>query len=433
MKTGWRATGLGLLAAAGVAACGGDSSGSNEPAADPNRPMTFRAYIQSSQARATGTAGVAAAAPLTAADVAEIGQRSRDWAVATLAPPGQQLNFNAVTVPPLYFALTHAVGSAARGDTLVALRAQVGQPSNSNVEAGLMQGVSRSVIGAPDAVLSGQFMNAISMADHPGTLQPLDLPPLSAAAVASDPQLRLSIHDSVGRRWSWPRVQAFNGTFADHSGQRSNVSMLRVSGPVLQRATAEYGAVGLPLTDGTWLIKITPEPSMTAWGAAGLATALAELAVTFAAQPAAATQAVATGAMVLPASHAFAAAGLNDRRGMSLAIDKVNANLQGMGSGGSFLEAPAGSASLSLAADGMTYSASQRARFEFSPLNVFGPGYGVTSTSVSLEGTRPVWLFPPPCPSVTADLRPSYLVLMHANGSVLLLARLATFEGPSCE
>ena len=431
MRTGWRATGLGLLAAAGVAACGGDSSGSNEPAADPNRPLTFRAYIQSSQALATGTAGGAAAAPLTAADVAEIGQRSRDWAVATLAPPGQQLNFNAVTVPPLYFALTHAVGSAARGDTLVALRAQVGQPSNTNVEAGLMQGVSRSVIGAPDAVLSGQFMNAISMADHPGTLQPLALQPLTAAAVASDPQLRLSIHDSVSRRWSWLQVQAFNGTFADHSGQRSNVSMLRVSGPVLQRATAEYGAVGLPLADGTWLIKITPETSMTAWGAAGLATALAELAVTFAAQPAAAAQAAATGAMVLPASNAFAAAGLDDRRGMALAMDKVNANLQGMGSGGSFLEAPAGTASLGLAVDGMTYSASQRARFEFSPSNVFGPGYGYGGGSTNVSGS--FGLFPPPCPSVTADLRPSYLVLMHANGSVLLLARLATFEGPSCE
>lgn len=392
--------------------------------------MTFGAYVQSSQVVATGAAGAVAAAPLTAADAAEVGQRSRDWAVTTLAGPGLRLDTNGMAVPPLYFALTHAVGHAARGDTLVALRAQVGQPSSANVEAGLMQGVSRVVSAPPDAVLSGQFMNAISMVNHPGTLQALELQALSAAASSAERNLRLSIRDSISRRWLWPQVQAFNGTFADDLGQRSIVSMLRVSGPVLQRAAAGYGAVGLPLLDGTWLIKITPEAAMTAWGAAGLDAALAEVAVTIAAQPATAATA---GEVVLPASNAFYGAGLDDRRGMTLAMDKVNANLQGLDGGGSFLDAPAGSASLSLAVDGMTYSASQRARFEFNPLNVFGPSYGVEVTTGNLVFSGGVSLWPPPCPSVTADLRPSYLAVMHANGSIAMLTRLARFDGQACQ
>lgn len=420
MGTSWRTTGIGLLAAACVVACGGDSGEGGEQAADSKGPTTFRAYIQSGQAMAPAAAGAAASA--TATDAAEIGQRSRDWAVSVLAAPDGDLNANAVTVPPLYFALAHTVASAARGETLAALRLKVAQPSNANVESGLMQGVARRVSAAPDAVFSGEFMNAISMAGRPGTWQSLELRALSAAVVAADPKLRLSIYDQVGRHWPWAQVQPFSGTFAGH-GMLLNVPMLRISGFVLRHVTATYAAVGMPLPDSTWLIQVTPGAALAEWPASSLSGALADVAAAIAARP---VSAAAAGDMVLPVGFAGSAVGMDDRRGMALAMDHVNANLKGLdGVGGTFLNAPTGSAHLSLAADGLRYGGDQYMGFVFSASNVHSAGLGYTNVTLG-----PV--FPPPCPTAGVDLRPSYLAVMHANGSIAVLSRQAWPVGEAC-
>lgn len=419
MKTTLHAAGIALLAAACVAACGGNDNA--QSSVDPNGPTTFRAYSLSGQAFAPAAAG-AASTPLTAAEVTEVAQRSRDWAVSVLAGPGSDLIANALTVPPLYFALTHTVASAARGETLAALRLQVAQTSSATVQAGLMHGVARRIGAPPEAVFSGEFMNAVSMAGRPGTWQSLELEAWSAAAVAADSNLRLSVYDQISRYWPWAQVQAFSGTFAGR-GMLLKVPMLRVSGPVLRHTAATYSAVGMPLPDSTWLIQITPDTALADWPASSLSGALADVATAIAARP---VSAAAIGDMVLAVVFESGAVGMNDRRGMTLAMDPVNANLKGLdGTGGTFLTAPTGSAYLQLAADGLRYGGQQFMQFMFSPSNIHNSGSG--GTLVTLPPS-----FPLPCPSAAVDLRPSYVTIMRPNGGILVLSRQAWPVGEGC-
>ena len=205
--------------------------------------------------------------------------------------------------------------------------------------------------------------------------------------------------------------------------------MLRVRGPVLRHSAAGYTAAGLPLQGGAWLIKIEPDDAyLGVWGAAGLGAALADVATAIAARPATAATEVAD--VMLPLMG-VGNDSMDNSTGMSAAMDEVNSDLRGMDSGGSYLKPPQSSGLLSISADALSFNASQSARFVFSPLNRFGPGYyGVQSTLVNLGGGISIGPLPP-CP--TDVLRRFYLAMMQPSGNIVVLARMASFSGPRCQ
>jgi hypothetical protein len=398
-----------LLALALLAGCSGGGGGESEQVAGAT---SFRAYAAS----AGGDSATPAA--LTAAEKDEVAQRSRDWAVATLVPPGAGVGGNEVAIPPLYFARAQAVAAAAAGDTLAQLRLSV-PAASPGVQAALMRGVTRTISAGPDAAVTESFMRSVTAAGQVAPWAALTLDQLSAAALASEPRLRLRIFDEYRPSLPWPQVVAFDGVFANTSGERLQVPMLRVSGQIHRSSSADMAAVALSLPQGRWLVRLTPTGPIAQWSAAELKVALARAA----ADALGAGGTTAHGELVLPVATGFTALGVDDRRGFTLAQDRQLADLRGLDSkGGTYAELPAGTAALNLGATGLTLYGSTTTSFVYSPDNLAGGGAGIELV------TPP----PPPVACGDTDLHPAYLVLFNEQGGVEMLARFATLVGVRC-
>lgn len=387
-------------------------------------PPTFQSQVM---ARPATQATDASTTPtLSAADARQVARLSREWAVPALWQQGTTAWTNGVVLPPLQFAWMQGVASAARGPSLAQLQA-VWPAANAPpaVGAALMRGVARTVSGKPESTVIDSFVSAVALDAVPGTLASFTLQALSTGAMAADPLLRLDIADTISGSPSWVQPAGFSGHFYSTSQGSLIVPMLRVVGMVLTQAGSTYEAKGLHLGGGRWLFRITPGQGLNEFGALGLDSALTALGAAMAASVA--RQAV-TGDMVVPATAFFPGYAVDDLSGLIHALDRVNADMRGLdGAGGTSLRADPAYGSMTFNDQGFSYNASRSAKFVFEPLNTFNSS-GVINTRVN-----PSFGLPPPCPSPTPDLRPSYFVLMDGNGRIELLARMARLEGVRCQ
>jgi hypothetical protein len=352
---------------------------------------------------------------LSDADRAEIAQRSREWASAAITAAAIDPTDNVMTAPGLYFARLQLVYSAAAGDTLSQLQTDLNLPTRPVVWAGLMQGVLRSISAAPETVVTGTFMQAATLVDHPGRLAALSLNEVSAAALALEPSLRLEVSDSLsGQNWSWPSAGKFTAPYTDAAGRRSLLTLVRVQGAVSSVDGAGYLAKTLALPGQARLVRITPLDPINTWNAARLSAAVAETAAL--APPAEA------GELVLLDGTQGAGVGMDDERGLSLAMNSVDANFQGLdGTGGTYLRLGSISASAFVDDKELRLGGSQGLQFIYSALNRNGGGVVVIDTPD-----------PQDCSAAAADIAPYFLALLRDDGSVAFLARMATLQGAPC-
>jgi hypothetical protein len=421
MTTMFSGSRQGLLAAAALAAlvgCGGSTDLTDEPAAAQAAAQTFEQRAQALAAKGDGPPS-----ELAPATAAEAQQRSREWAVGAIFDTATPATGSVATMPPLYFGLAFAVDAAARGDTRAALREHLA-PASPAVQAALQRGLTRSVRASATATFDPVFIDAITVADDLGTWGALTLRPLSPQQLAGEPNLRLAIEDSASGNWAWPNATAYEGVHQFDDGSRISVPMVRVQGPVLDHVGSGYTASSMAVGKGHWLVRVVPQGTPAAFGAAGLSAALAALVPTLTV-PAAAT--ATPGTWTLPVTTTSQTAGLADRRGMAPAMNETNANLRGVDGGGTYLKAPAGSGSLSIGAGGPTYWATQSFEFIFSPLNVFG-SWQSSAVNVRAEFISS----PPPCPDEAADLRPYFLAHVQPGGNIAMLARLQSHTQSRC-
>ena len=165
------------LGCAAFAGCGGGSGPAPEP--DPGGPTTFRAYVASRPASAP--------AAVTPAEAGEAATLSRHWAAAAVASAPFSTSPNVMTAPALYFGRLQAVAAAAQGDTLGALARQVSLPTSPGSWAALLRGLSRGIGAAPDAVITGRFMQAMTLVGYELHWAELNLYEVSAANLALEP------------------------------------------------------------------------------------------------------------------------------------------------------------------------------------------------------------------------------------------------------
>lgn len=393
----------------GMVACG---SGNEEAAAEADRTKatTFGAYAATWAASAPPSMRA-----LSDADRAEIAQRSREWASAAITAAAIGPTDNVMTAPGLYFARLQLVYSAAAGDTLSQLQTDLNLPTRPVVWAGLMQGVLRGISAAPETVVTGTFMQAATLVDHPGRLAALSLNEVSAAALALEPSLRLEVSDSLsGQNWSWPSAGKFTAPYTDAAGRRSLLTLVRVQGAVSSVDGAGYLAKTLALPGQARLVRITPLDPINTWNAARLSAAVAETAAL--APPAEA------GELVLLDGTQGAGVGMDDERGLSLAMNSVDANFQGLdGTGGTYLRLGSISASAFVDDKELRLGGNQGLQFIYSPLDRNGGGVVVIETPD-----------PQDCSAAAADIAPYFLALLRDDGSVAFLARMATLQGAPC-
>lgn len=409
-----------LLALALLAGCGG-GGGDSELAPGAT---SFRAYA------ASAGGDTATPAALTAAEKEEVARLSREWAVATLVPPGGGVGSNEVVIPSLHFARAQAVAAAAAGDTLAQLRLSV-PAASPGVQAALMRGLTRTISAGPDAAVTESFMRSVTAAGQVAPWAALTLDQLSAATQAGEPRLRLRIRDEFRPSVPWPQVVAFDGVFINAGGVRLQVPMLRVSGQLRRSTSANMTAMALALPQGRWLVRITPTGPMAQWSAAELQAALAGAT----ADVLGTGGATSGGELVLPAATDFTALGMDDQRGLTLAQDRVQADLRGLdGRGGTYAELSVGHAGLSLGAAGLTCHGSTTASFVYSPFNNLAlDSYGASGRWVnwSSSGWFVTGSSPVPCGDI--NLQPAYLALVNELGGLEMLARFTTLQGPVCE
>lgn len=393
-------------------ACGG---GETE---GPGQDLRFKAKAQAHESNSSAPA--TPAAELSATERAEVQRRSREWATGSLL--GTPATSNGLTVPPLYFGLAFTLEAAAQGDTLLSLRSALPATSSPAVSAALQQGLQRTLRAGETTILATSFFNSVTAAGRPGTFGQLMLLPLTAARLQQEPNLRAAISDQVSGTVSWPQVAAHRATWAPPAGGLLDVAMLRIQGPTRGLNGGGWNGAAMALGGGQWLVRIEPTAALASWGAAELNASLASAAEALS-QPGATAEAT----WELPEMRFASTTELNDRRGMVLAQDKVNANLRGLDGGGSYAVPSSGSASMGLSPAGFRYDGSQSVEFIFSPLNIYGPGYcsaGSVFTNFNFEL--------PLCPAATINLRPFFLALLQPSGNIALLARLSSFSGTAC-
>jgi hypothetical protein len=181
---------------------------------------------------------------------------------------------------------------------------------------------------------------------------------------------------------------------------------------------------------------VTVQPTtktLQAFAASGeLASALSELAQmarqrTLVALPA--------GTMVLPVVKELSVSG-NARPGggLDLASSEVNADLRGLDGGGTFLRTAELSSQLSIGDEGLSMRGGHAAAFNFSPLNVYGPTYGLVDTWFN-----PAWTFQfvgesaPACPRADNDLRSLFIAVFDDDLRLVSLAGLGKLPGEQCQ
>ncbi len=418
-SAGLRSAAACVLVATLLGACGGGSSDG------PGLDLRFKARAQ---ARENSPAPGTPAQELSTAARAEVQRRSREWATGSLL--GTPATSNGLTVPPLYFGLAFTLEAAARGDTLLSLRSALPATSSAAVSAALQQGLQRTLRAGEDTILATSFLDSVTAADRPGTFGPLTLLPLTAAQLQREPNLRAAVSDQVSAAIAWPQVAAYRATWALPAGGLLDVAVLRIQGPTRSLDGSGSGSgsgsgwngAAMALSGGQWLVRIEPTAALATWGATELNASLTSAAEALN-QPGVAAEAT----WNLPDMGFSSTTELNDRRGMALAQDKVNANLRGLDGGGSYAVPSGGSASMGLRSTGFAYNGSQGVEFIFSPLNIYGPGsYGVGSVSTNVYFGLPL------CPTATINLRPFFLALLQPSGNIALLARLSSFSGTAC-
>lgn len=393
-------------------ACGGGET------VGPGQDLRFKAKAQAHESNSSAPA--TPAAELSAAERAEVQRRSREWATGSLL--GTSATSNGLTMPPLYFGLAFTLEAAARGDTLLALRSAVPATSSPAVSAALRQGLQRTLRAGETTILATSFFNSVTAAGRPGTFGQLTLLPMTAAQLQQEPNLRAAVSDQVSGTVPWPQVAAYRATWAPPAGGLLDVAMLRIKGPTRSLNGGGWSGAAMALSAGQWLVKIEPTAALANWEGTELNASLASAAEALN-QPGVAAEAT----WELPEMGFSSTTELNDRRGMVLAQDKVNANLRGLDGGGSYAVPSSGSASMGLSPAGFRYDGSQSVEFIFSPLNIYGPGY-YSSGSVF---TR-VEFGLPLCPITSVNLRPFFLALLQPSGNIALLARLSSFSGTAC-
>jgi hypothetical protein len=385
-----------------LSACGGQQG----TEADTSGATTFRAYAASMAARPPS---VPPDAVLTASEQAEVAQLSRDWAVQALLGDVPAASDNRVTAPPLFFARAQVLSSAAQGDTLAQLRGQLSLPSSPAVWSGLLAGLSRRIGAAPDAVVTGAFMQAVNL---PGSV----LHQVSAADLALQPQRRLEVTDTLSTlSVAWPAATRFKATYTYANGNQTLLDLLRIQGLVGALDTPTYTARVLALPGQARLLQIVPRGDIGMWTAANLSQALDAVA-----RVAVPSQ---TGELLLQSGAQGRSVGHQDTRGMTLAQDKLLANLKGLdGIGGTYAELAEGEASASADATGLQLGGSQGVHFIYNPLNGNGSGGVIV--------TRPPGFAD--CTAPATDLAPYFLALTQGNGSITILARMADLHGEPC-
>ena len=393
-------------------ACGGAET------EGPGQDLRFKAKAQAHESNSSAPA--TPAAELSATERAEVQRRSREWATGSLL--GTPAASNGLTVPPLYFGLAFTLEAAACGDTLLSLRSALPATSSAAVSAALQQGLQRTLRAGETTILATSFLDSVTAAARPGTFSALTLLPLTAAQLQREPDLRAAVSDQVSATLPWPQVAAYRATWATPTGGLLDVAMLRIEGPTRSLNGIGWNGAAMALSAGQWLVKIEPTAALANWGATELNAALAS-ATDALNQPGAAAEAT----WNLPEMGFYSTTELNDRRGMVLAQDKVNANLRGLDGGGSYAVPSGGSASMGLRSTGLGYSGSQGVEFIFSPLNIYGPGsYSSGGQLINVGFGLPL------CPTATINLRPFFLALLQPSGNIALLARLSSFSGAAC-
>lgn len=397
------------------------SPSASPPAAPPTAPaassVPLAAGVIRFQTYTVPPAAFGELPALSAAERAEVTAATTTWAAATLT---SSLFGNVVTLPPLRHARAEAVAAAASGATLGALRKEVPEPSSPAVAAALMSGIQRTIAAHPESTVRTQFMDDVTARRHPGIWAALSLTAPTAAELAAEPNLRVSVRDVFSYSVEWPAAVAIDGVFEDEQGRRVLAPMVRITGPLRRRADGDTEVVALALSRGRWLVRLTPAGPLGRVGSADLAALLTRTTTWLHGE---AGVAAPSGDFVLPRQVSFWSAGDNDVRGMALAQDRVEADLRGLdGQGGTYAELESGESGLRLSATDMGLHGRNSVRFVFSPTNRFAPSGVFTSTGSSE--------FPLACPPV--DLRPAYLALIDELGRTAMLARFTGLGGKPC-
>jgi len=143
----------------------------------------------------------------------------------------------------------------------------------------------------------------------------------------------------------------------------------------------------------------------------------------------------AAGEMVLPiAALSLDTADIQADGAAALAFDEVNANLRGLdGVGGTYARASSPTGLLQIGSAGLTLQAANALAFDFSPRNVYGPGYAAGD----FLALFPPWTGQVNGPSMPAcgpddDLSSFYLVILDSRRLVVSLAAIRVLAGTAC-
>lgn len=413
---------LAVLAAVAalLSACGG-GGGDEAKTATPTAPteaaaVSYATYVQSLTADASG-----AAQPLSASERAELARLSREWAAAQLGAVADD-GKNPFVLPPLHFARLQAVGAAAQGSTLSELQPAYPVPASGRIAAALLRDVTRTVDASPQLLVKPAFLDALAARQQPGMLAGIRFEQLSAGAQAAEPDLRLRVSGEQNWSGSWVRATPFNGVFESAPGMRSRMPMIRIEAPLLHENLGDVELDALALPQGRWLLRLTPTQRPVAqWRAADIDASLARAGAAVAARN---PQTLAAGVLALPRGMSFAAAGLDDLRGLGEASDKVRADLRGLdGRGGTYAGFGAGKASLTLDETGLALRGGSTTSFIYSPQNVVGNAdFGAYFGGMLLNNYDGFLGTDAGCGAT--DLKPALLAIVDADGRIDMLARI---------
>ncbi len=389
-----------LAAASLLAACGGGGSAPEPEVPAAERRVTLQEYLGSR----------VAPAPAVAASGASLLDAGLAYAVPALTARLGHGN-DVVVLPPLEAAFDNLVRSAARGSTLAELDSRRPAAGSAAVQAAQLAGIERRLWVAEGAPLRSAYLTAV---DVPGLSWQATAVGDWGAATQRDiagvmelqelelkQQTRLVVRDSWVRSFAWPQVQTFAARVADNR----MLAMLRLRGPMHYVRGVGYESWTMALGEGRRLVGLVPDGIDLAAFASDRLTLARALAA------AAAAELSTEGDWELPL---LALSSPAPDPGLSLAYDRVQANLGGLDGGGSYLRSSRSVQTFGLTDYGLYFQGWQSLAFHFDSSNVGAQGD-------DSGGSGTTWVRTPGCPEAVVAPRPMLLALLDDSQRLLVL------------
>jgi hypothetical protein len=338
-------------------------------------------------------------------------------ALPALTAAGLGGSSDIVVLPALDASFDNLLRTAARSQTLVEFVSVRAVAATAEVEAAQLMGLERRLWAGSTAPLRHDYLASIDVpgldwraqivSDWTAVQQEIGSAD-EIQALEMRQQTRLTVRDSLSRFLAWPQAAVFDVRV----GEQSMLAMLRLRGLLQHDVRSTHEAWTMALGGGLKLAGIVPAGTLADFARSGLASSLAEAAVS------------------VPSIEAEWELPLLDLSsappapGLTLAYDRLRADLSGMDSGGSYLRSARSPQALRLSRDGISFSGHQLLAFNFESANVNAPQAPSSgSGGAVISGGSPQW-----CPETVRAPRPMFLaVLDEAHG----LLALAAVERPA--